>query len=287
MIDKRIGIIGLGLMGGSLAKALRGHVQQLIGIDKHAATRQLALAEGVVDIVTADLHSAATTADLLILATPVNTILEILSILPQVCPEGSMVLDLGSTKQAICRAMDNLPPSFAAIGGHPMCGKETAGLRAADADLFREQTFVLARSDRTSPQIEQLALALIDQIGARPMFLPAAEHDRLVAITSHLPYLVSSALMHRAMAEDDGRLWDVSASGFRDTSRLAGSDPRMMLDILFTNREAVLASLEQYHSGLADLAKLLEDKDEAGLSVWLEEAQQAYTAYRRSRIDRR
>lgn len=281
MNDKKVCIVGLGLMGGSLAKALQGQVGQLIGLDKHAATRQLALAEGIVDIVTADFQMAARSADLLVLATPVNTILEILSMLPQVCPGGSMVMDLGSTKQAICAAMDNLPPSFSTIGGHPMCGKETAGLRAADANLFRDQTFVLTRCGRTSPQIEQLALALIDKIGARAEFLPAAEHDQLVAITSHLPYLISAALVQRAAAEDDGRVWDVSASGFRDTSRLAGSDPRMMLDILLTNRDAVLAGLEEYQSGLEQVTKLLRDKDEAALSAWLEEAQQAYGAYRR------
>jgi prephenate dehydrogenase len=283
MIDKKICIVGLGLMGGSLAKALKGQVSQLIGIDSHAATRQLALSQGIVDAVTTNLGSAARSADLLILATPVSIILDILSQLPQLCPEGCMVMDLGSTKQAICAQMDGLPPSFSAIGGHPMCGKETAGLHAADTDLFREQTFVLARNKRTNPQIEQLALAIIDRLGARPLFLPPAEHDQLVAVTSHLPYLISAALMHRAIAEDDARIWSVSASGFRDTSRLAGSDPRMMLDILLTNREAVLASLKAYQLGLAQVEELLRTEDEAALSAWLEEAQQDYTAYRRQK----
>jgi len=104
-----------------------------------------------------------------------------------------------------------------------------------------------------------------------------------VAITSHLPYLISASLMRLAAAEEDERVWSVSASGFRDTARLSGSDPRMMLDILLTNREALLARLAQYQSGLGEVIALLTAGDEAGLSAWLSEAQQAYSEYRRSK----
>ena len=285
MIEKRICIVGLGLMGGSLAKALNGQVLQLTGVDRHAATRQQALADGALDIVTDDIASGLKTADLVILATPVHSILNILAELPQIRPDGCLVMDLGSTKKEISAAMNALPDSFAAIGGHPMCGKETAGYRAADEELFRGQTFILSRNDRTTRQLETIALSLIELIGAKPLFLPADEHDQLVAAASHLPYLLSAALMHRAAKMEDARVWPVSASGFRDTTRLAGSDPRMMLDILLTNRDAVLPQLAQYIADLESMFKLLDENDEAALYAWLEAAQQAYTAYRRQKMD--
>lgn len=285
MIERKVCIVGLGLMGGSLAKALQGHVKLLTGVDRHAATRQLALAGGAVDIVTDDLAAGVAAADLVILATPVHTILSILAELPRLRPGGCLVLDLGSTKEAIGAAMSALPASFAAIGGHPMCGKETAGYHASDPGLFRGQTFILSRNGRTTRQVEEAALAVIDHVGARPLFLPANEHDQLVAVVSHLPYVVSAALMHHAADMEDERVWPVSASGFRDTTRLAGSDPRMMLEILLTNKDAVLSQLGQYQAGLEGIIKLLDNGNEAALASWLEKAQQEYVAYRRQKFD--
>jgi len=179
--------------------------------------------------------------------------------------------------------MAALPISFAAIGGHPMCGKETAGYHAADAGLFQGQTFVLSRNGRTTEQIEDLALSLIVLIGAHPMFLAAEVHDQIVAVTSHLPYLISAVLIHRAADMADDRVWPVSASGFRDSSRLAGSDPRMMLDILLTNREAILSQLAQYQADLQYVSSLLAEKDEVSLAAWLAESQRQYVTYRKNK----
>jgi prephenate dehydrogenase len=188
------------------------------------------------------------------------------------------VIDLGSTKRAIVTAMNALPPYFAAIGGHPMCGKETAGLAAASADLYRRQTFVLCPSERTTPAAEAAAHALVEVIGARPLRLDAADHDAIVAAVSHLPAILAAALTRTAA---DERLWAVSASGFRDTSRLAGSDPRMMLDILLTNREAILRALINYEADLEAFRGALARGDEEALADWLATAQVTYAAYRR------
>jgi prephenate dehydrogenase len=283
MINLRICIVGLGLMGGSLAKALKGQVKQVSGVDRHAATRQLALAEGVVDMVTADLSSAVKTADLLILSTPVHSILHYLEKLPELCPEGILVMDLGSTKEIVCTTMATLPASFAAIGGHPMCGKEIAGYQAAEAGLFQGQTFVLTRNGRTTAKIEEAALNLVKLIGAHPIFLEPGIHDQIVAVTSHLPYLISAVLIHRAVAMGDDRVWHVSASGFRDTARLAGSDPRMMLDILLTNRAAILSQLAKYQADLQEIGRLLTKTDVAALATWLADSQRSYNTYRKQK----
>jgi prephenate dehydrogenase len=283
MITERICIVGLGLMGGSLARALAGRVAALVAVETHAATRQMALQSGLFSRVTADLDQGVADAGVVILATPVSAILEILGQLPALRPDGCLVLDLGSTKAAIGQAMAGLPAQFSAIGGHPMCGKETAGFAAAEATLYQGQTFVLCANERTTPAAEEMATRLVTLIGARPLFLDAPDHDRIVAAVSHLPYLVSAALMHLAAGQQDERLWTVSASGFRDTTRLAGSDPRMMLDILLTNKTAVLAQLDQYQQTLRDLSRLLESGDESDLARWLAETQHRHSGYRRAK----
>ena len=283
MLTENVCIIGLGLMGGSLAQALAGRVGQLIGVDSHAATRQLALQSGLFALVTDEVEQGMAEADAVILATPVSQILRLIAQLPALRPDGCLVFDLGSTKAAISVAMADLPPQFEAMGGHPMCGKETAGFAAADPLLYQEQTFILCPNERTTPAAETFAYQLVELIGARPLLLDAVEHDQIVALVSHLPYLVAAALMQQAAAQQDERLWPVSASGFRDTTRIAGSDPRMMLDILVTNKTAVLAQINQYQQTLNQLQTLLQNDDSHDLARWLATAQQQHIAYRRQK----
>lgn len=288
---ERICVVGLGLMGGSLALALRlarrlaipQRPFHLTIVDTNPKTR--AAAGRIADVVSDDLALGVQQADLVVLATPVRTIVSVLHQLPQLRPDGCLVLDLGSSKTNICQAMDNLPDTFQAIGGHPMCGKETAGFGAATPDMFREQTFILCPTQRTTPQLEVVARQLVADLGANPLVLPPALHDNMVAVVSHLPYMVAAALMRNAASLDDDRLWPVSSSGFRDTSRVSGTDPRMMLDILLTNKTAVLQQIAQYQHHLADVAALIETHDEANLLQWLTETQQAYWAYRQAKKD--
>lgn len=283
---KRICVVGLGLIGGSFALALRLAQRtattplplHLTIVDTNPETR--AAAERLADVVTADLDTAVAKADLVVLATPVRVILRCLAQLPALRSDGCLVLDLGSSKVDICAAMDALPEPFQAIGGHPMAGKEVAGFGAATPDLFRGQTFILCRTQRTTDLAQAVALELIAHLGANPLLLPPALHDQMVAAISHLPYMAAAVLMRTAAALDDARLWPVSASGFRDTARLAGTDPQMMLDILLTNREAVLAQLAAYQERLTAVTRLLQNEDEAALHQWLAETQIAYQTYR-------
>lgn len=275
---KHICVVGAGLMGGSLALALRPFIPHLTLVDNNPSTREAVA--GLADNVTADFGEGVRHAQAVILAVPVGGILRLLTELPKARPEGCLVLDLGSTKQAICAAMEELPPQFEAVGGHPMCGKEVSGFAAAEAGLFQDKPFILCRTTHTTPQAEQWATDLVAQIGAQVHWLEAAEHDRLVGTISHLPYLVSALLMDVAAQNDHSALWQISASGFRDTARLAGSDPKMMAGILRTNREVVLNGLKQYAEALTAVARLLENNDETALRVWLNEVQQAYQAYR-------
>ena len=281
--EYRVTIVGLGLMGGSLAMALRAHVGEIRAVDRNAATLQWALEREVIDFGHSEIPRELD-SDLLILAVPIRTIVHILRRLPDANPAGCAVFDLGSTKHSIVEAMNALPPEFEALGGHPMCGRELSGLEAARAELFERKTFILCKSARTSPSLERSILQLVDAIRARPYFLPAETHDRLAAGGSHLPYAASATLLRVASiaSEADERIWYVSASGLRDTTRLAGSNPEIMLDILLTNKEFVLEKLQNYEKGLSALRQLLESNDEEALREWLADVQRRHRAYRAS-----
>lgn len=288
LADKQVTIVGLGLMGGSLALALHGRVGHLTAVERHAATRQQALQRQLVDQVTDNLALGVKTADVVIFATPVQTILRLIPDLPKLRPEGCLVIDLGSTKSAISQVMNDLPPQFMAIGGHPMCGKEIAGLEAADGSLYQDQTFILTRNGRTDETAEAVALELIELIQAKPLWLEPALHDQMVAGISHLPYLVSSVLMAVVAEQAEGssgdeRLWQVSASGFRDASRLSGSDPAMLRDILLTNQAAVLAQLAHYQARLTAVTELIKRGEEDEIAAWLQERQAEYAVYKQKK----
>ena len=266
----RVAIAGLGLMGGSLALALRGRCRELVGVDSSPDVLAVACERGLVKRA-ATLSEAARSCDVLVLAAPVRGILAQLDELRRLRPPARppIVLDLGSTKSAIAQAMNDLPPGYDPIGGHPMCGKEVSGLAHAEPGLFQNKVFVLVPLARTSPAALALASALAAAIGARPWVLAPEQHDRLAAVSSHLPYLAAAALVGTAHAAGDDQVWTMAASGFRDTSRLAASDVTMMLDILLTNRIALLETLARYRAELDALMGLLEAGEAEALRAGL------------------
>lgn len=273
MIEQRICIVGLGLMGGSLALALRPYCAHLTAVDTNPRTVRRARRH--LDHITTDFAEGIAKADLVIFATPVRTVMTLIEQLPAIRPDGCMVFDLGSTKTDICQQMEALPEVFTAMGGHPMCGKETSGFESATAALFRKQTFILCRTSRTTEQMADLAYEIVTTIGAMPIYLDSREHDGIVALVSHLPYLVSATLMGQASAgaEASDYVWPISSSGLRSTTRLAGSDPRMMLDILLTNRPVVLAAVAEYERRIGEVKALLETADRREMQQWLERKQ--------------
>lgn len=287
MLIGRVIIVGFGLMGGSLARALRPEIDTIIAVDQNAQSCELAITEGVADCTVRELSELTLTMDdLVILATPVRTIVEIIGRLPTLAPEGCMVLDLGSTKQSICRAMSELPGWFQALGGHPMCGREVSGFEHSSAELYHNQTFLLTPTVRTTPHLREIALEIVQIIGANPIVLPPEQHDHAVAIVSHLPYLLSALLVDYARLSQFrvDPLWQISASGFRDMARLAGSNPPMMRDILYTNREAVLAALGEFWRRSQQLEAWLESADYDALLDWLTKRQGDYHEYRQEKF---
>jgi len=261
----RIAILGLGLMGGSLAMALRGQCAAVFGIDRDLQTLELARQRQLVDRVSTEPAELLPAADVIILATPVNTILENLQTLPEQHPGPAIVLDLGSTKAQIVAAMQQLPERFDPLGGHPMCGKEVSGLANADPRLFQEAAFAFTPLARTSPRARGFAKELAGILGAHPLWLNPQAHDRWVAATSHLPYLVSNALAFSTPAEAA----PLAGSGYRSATRLAQTSPAMMLDVLMTNRENILAASGRFRAHLDLLDELLRRGDFEALRSFL------------------
>jgi prephenate dehydrogenase len=275
LAEAHVAIVGLGLMGGSLAGALRGQCRAITGVDIDAATIATAERRGFVDHAAADLAAGVREADLVILATPVRAILHLLGEIGPLLKPGAILMDVGSTKARITARMAALPEHVTPLGGHPMCGKEHAGIAAADPALYRGATFILTPLARTTGPALDLARALVNAVGAHPLLLTPDRQDALTAAVSHLPYLLASALVAAAdtITASDPAAWEIAAGGFRDTSRVAGSDVTMMLDILLTNHEHVLAALTTAIDQLQHLAALIEEEDEPALRALLESIQ--------------
>jgi prephenate dehydrogenase len=264
LTQTHVAVVGLGLMGGSLAGALRGRWRAVVGVARRPETIETALACGLIDRGTTDPSEGVREADVVILATPVRVILRQLSEIGPLLPPGCLLMDLGSTKVQIVAQMAELPDHVQPLGGHPMCGKEASGIAAAEVTLYQDRAFILSPLPRTSEPALALGRALVEAVGAHPLILDPARHDRLVATISHLPYLLACALVGTAdtAASADATVWQVAASGFRDTSRLAASDVTMMLDVLLTNREAVLSALSTCQAQLHQLSRLIDRGDE-------------------------
>jgi len=263
----------MGLMGGSLAMALleRSMCREVVGVARRAETVREAMDWGVVHRATTDLAEGVAGADVIVLATPVRTILCQIRQLAAMPLDPCVLLDLGSTKSDVVAAMQKLPSHVQPVGVHPMCGKEMAGLAVAESTLYEGAPWVLVPVPRSSPHALALARELGVAVGGRPIVVDADRHDRLVAAISHLPYSLAVALVLTVaeIGTEDDLVWELAASGFRDTSRLAASDVRMMVDILLTNRAAISDVLRQARASLDRLADLLAAGDEDNVRALL------------------
>ena len=255
--ESQVAIVGLGLMGGSLALALRGHCGRLLGCDLDPETLNLALEKSVVDLVDSDPKTILPKADVIVLAIPVCSIIEMLRDLPAYHTGPAIVIDLGSTKADIVRAMEALPSTFDPIGGHPVCGEVSSGLSYANAEIYQSAPFVLTPLPRTTSHARSVAEELVEAVKAEPLWLEADIHDSWIAASSHLPYLLAIALLG-ATPQDAS---PVIGPGFKGASRLAASNPEMMMDVFLTNREAVLEVLRKFATEMEDLEIEIREGD--------------------------
>lgn len=259
---ERIAIIGLGLIGGSLGLALKkaGVVElEVVGFSRSAQTRARAQSRGVIDRAEAELASAVAEASLVVIATPVLAMKEVMEgIAPHLGPT-TVVTDTGSTKvQVLEWARQALPTGVSFVGGHPMAGKEVSGLDGAEADLFRGSIYCVVTSSASTLEGVRRVSRLAELVGAEPLLIDAEEHDRLVAGISHLPLLLSAALVDATTSHPSwAQMSKLAAGGYRDVTRLAGGDPVLSRDICLTNQEAILEWMERFSAELATYRRLI------------------------------
>jgi prephenate dehydrogenase len=273
-VIERLAIVGLGLMGGSLGLAARERaaVARVIGCDPDEGARAAALERGCVDEAVGDLASAVAGADLIVLCAPVAEFPSVLAELAELAP-GATVTDIGSTKAGVVAAV---PPSLRTrfIGGHPLCGMETRGAQNARAELFEGATWYLTPLAETEPARLRDLHRLVAALGATPVAVDAGVHDRLLALTSHLPHVLANLLVVQAgEARIDGHdpLTAIGGS-FRDMTRVAGANPRIWVDIYLDNREALAAVLREHQRALGEALTALESGDAGYLARWIGQA---------------
>jgi prephenate dehydrogenase len=265
-VIRRLTIVGVGLLGGSVAKAARarGVATEIVGVGRDAGRLEAARRDGTFDRVTTDLAGGVRDADVVVLAAPVITILALLEAVARASGPETIVTDVGSTKREIVARAERLGP-LRFVGSHPMAGSEKAGYAHARVDLFHGATVVVTPGEASEPAAVKTIVALWEGVGAaRVLTLAPDVHDRAVAAISHLPHLVAFALVDAVERFEPGA-FDLAAGGFRDTTRIAAADPTMWEEIFLANREAMAAGLDVFREAIADLMRLVERGDGAAL----------------------
>jgi prephenate dehydrogenase len=269
----RLSIVGLGLLGGSVAKAARAAslAQEIVGVGRNPKSLEPALRARTVDRVTTDLSEGVSGADMIVLATPVATLEGQLPAVWQAASSHALLTDVGSTKAAIVKTAEALgasrPLSF--VGSHPMAGSNLSGFSVARADLFSGATVILTPTDRTPSEAVKRVTEFWEAMGGCVTVMDPATHDRAVAAISHLPHLVVDALV-AAVVDMDPRFLDVAARGFKDTTRIAASDPAVWREIFQQNREALGEALAAFRGSLGRLEGILAAGDDAAIESALE-----------------
>jgi prephenate dehydrogenase len=264
----KLTIIGTGLIGTSLGLALqRSQVRDLtiVGTDESGPARNGAQKRKAFDRVESRLMSAIDGADIVVLATPVMAMQELMEVIGPQLPEGCMVTDVGSSKKVVLEwAEQYLPGTVDFVGGHPMAGRETSGPEGADASLFDGKTYCVVPGPNASQRAVRELTNLIEVIGAKPYFISVGEHDSFVAAASHLPFLLSTALVGCTSKSAN---WDdiaqLASSGYNDISRLASGDAIMHRDICLTNREPIVAWLDSFIRELYEYRNILAAEEGA------------------------
>lgn len=276
----RLVVVGVGLIGGSAALALReaGMAGHVIGVGRGRENLDLARRLGIIDDATDDLARALEAADVVLVTTPVAQMPAVFArIAPHLRP-GTVVTDGGSTKQdVIAAARAAFGEKFAQfVPGHPIAGTEHTGASAAFPELFRGRKVVLAPEPETDAVAAASVAGMWKAMGASVSIMPAARHDRIFAAVSHLPHLLAFALVEELALRPDAReYFEFAAGGFRDFTRIASSSPEMWRDIAVANRDALLAELRGFRDQLERIERLIADSDAHGLGVLFATARDA------------
>jgi prephenate dehydrogenase len=271
----KISIIGLGLIGGSYALSLKKRFEELTiyGWDENKSHLDKALDLGLIDEPSSSLENAVKKGEWILLAIPVNTIEVILPSLLDLIDEDKTVVDFGSTKKFICKAVNDHPKRSQFIAAHPISGTEYSGPEAAFDSLFENKVMIVCEKEKSNSESIETFRRQCKALGMSTTYLSAEEHDIHLAYVSHLSHVISFGLSRTVLdkEEDENKILDLAGSGFESTVRLAKSSPKMWTPIFLKNRDAVLESLDKYQDRISEFRKLLDNKDEQGIEKYLEE----------------
>jgi len=277
---KNITVIGLGLIGGSMALSLKNVDEdfKITGYDIEGEAMNIAKYRNVIDIIARDYKGAASNADLIIIATPISKIVEVVEHIKDYLKKGAIITDVGSAKQKIVkRVSEILPEGVFFIGGHPMAGSENEGILNATPELFRNTFYILTPIDTTVSEPLVMLHSLFTKIGAKVISMSPREHDENVALISHLPHILSTNLVD--MIDDEQKkmknLFKLCAGGFRDMTRIAAANTKMWLDISLENKDELIKSIDNYIKYLSRFMTYLQQNKSESIKDHYLKAQKA------------
>jgi prephenate dehydrogenase len=263
----KVTIVGLGLIGGSIGMAIKQkQLARVIGLTRDKSKAALAVKLKAVDYASTNIRGLIQDADIIFICYPIHLIVPEIKKLVQFLKPGTIVTDVGSTKELIVKEAEKaMPRGVYFVGGHPMAGKEKVGLEEAEKDLLEGKNYILTKTSKTNDKALNTLKSLISKLGAKVHVLSPAVHDSIVAGISHMPVAVAAALVSSVLGSgklsDD--MVDFAASGFQDTTRIASGDPDLGTDMFTTNKKAVLASLSSFKKALSEIEKLIRQGNTA------------------------
>jgi prephenate dehydrogenase len=288
MQDKKIAIIGLGLIGGSIAKALKDrlNITCITAVDNNESSIRQAIEEGYIQEGSTELNDSVYNSDIIFLCTPVKYTLEYLSLLYGNVKENCILTDTASTKKEIISYINSLdnPPCF--VGGHPMAGTEKAGFASSFSHLFENAYYILSPSKNSSKEAFELLTEIIKGIGAIPIKLDAKDHDIITATISHVPHVIASALVNLVRQSDspERKMQVLAAGGFKDITRIASSNPQIWESIILSNRQEVKETLNKLVKTISTFIEYIDNNNSSNIYNFFESARNYRNTFSNNRI---
>ena len=275
MTFEKVAVVGLGLIGGSLAAALResGEVGEVFGVERDAESLRFALENGITDTGASEIGLGMSGSEIVVVATYVATIAGVAREVSGFVSPGTVVCDVGSVKASVVREMENGPRNIRFVGAHPIAGKETSGVMESDSALFSGKRCVVTPTESTSPEALSMVKKLFSLVGSEVVEMDPESHDEVFSLVSHLPHAVAYSLVSAVASRGrDRNLFDFSGGGLADFTRIAGSSPEMWAGIFIENRDALLDAIRGFAGKLGEIEKAVASGNVEDLAALLREA---------------
>lgn len=273
-IPQQITIIGVGLIGGSIALGLKLHLTSkitILGLCSDSKRARLAKERGIIDQTIFNVTDIPKTTDLVIIATPVSVILKILPHLAKMVSSKCLIIDVGSTKEMIMNLVESKYPKLSFIGSHPMAGSEMSGFENADPYLFQNKPWIICPAKNIKKDQLQIVEELIKILGGKLVVMSPSQHDQIIAFSSHLYLILGSILISEVSKQPKwNQIAKIASTGFRDTTRLASHNPDLKADIILSNKENIIDALLKTKIEIDNLIKLIQDNDSCRLFAYFQ-----------------